>query len=375
MFCRPIPYGVARTSKPTPVVRHGEREVPVLATQPDDDVRCLRVLRHVLQRLEHREVDGRLDRPAGTGRCRRCRPSRGAATCEPAPRAPRPDPGRPGAAGRSRGRGRGGSPARPARRRGCRGAPRVAVARPDRPSLRPAEPSPPARRAVAAPRRGCCVPAAGAPRPAPRPAVGATSGGPRSTGSSPGSDPACAARSASSLSSSGTIGSFGGFVTVSAPSSSLPWRTATAASASGNVGSAVPVRRDRRMRLRGLRPRRGRAHLVADAQPDGGVGRAGPLRQQPRHARKEMLARERLARRARRTPTGPRTAWRACRRSRGSRRASRCSRAGWNAIATNGGGDERQELRRADERADHDDDRDVHDRDERRRAVRRRPPC
>ncbi len=114
----------------------------------------------------------------------------------------------------------------------------------------------------------------------------------------------------------------------------------------GERGERRALRNDRRMRLRRLRPRRGRTHLGADAQPDGGVGRAGPLRQQPRHARKEMLARERLAD-VRGEPREDLIGCGALAVDHPVRGALRPLASGLERDRDERGGDERQELRRA----------------------------
>ena len=324
MFCSPIPYGGGVVSNPRPSSSTENARSPAVAAQADDGVRGLRVLRHVLQRLEHREVDGRLDvaRVAADAVVRR--PSPGPAPCAPAPRAPRAD---------RVGQQRRVDPAREVAQvlervlrvvEDAVGAPRaVACSGPARPAVPRAAPSRPARPAAAARRRGCCARAGGAPRPArppsrcarrtqllDQPEVLAGPGRPARRGRR------------SSLSSSGRIGSLGGFVTVSAPSSSLPCRTATAASTSGNAGSPSSSTRSASAARR-TGQRRGRAHLGADAQPH----RRRRSRRSPRPRVAPCAAgcpRRRTSRpRARRTPTAPRTAWRACRRSRGSRCASR----------------------------------------------------
>ena len=61
MFCRPAPSEVVSRSNPRPSSATENNEVAVLLPQPNGHIGCLRVLRGVLQRLEHAEVDGGLE--------------------------------------------------------------------------------------------------------------------------------------------------------------------------------------------------------------------------------------------------------------------------------------------------------------------------
>ena len=132
----------------------------------------------------------------------------------------------------------------------------------------------------------------------------------------------------------------------------------------GEHREPVLAGRDRRSRLCGHGPRGGGAHLVVDAQPHGGVGRARPLGQQPRHPRQDVLAAVRLA-----------DVFGESRQDlvrRGALAVDHAVRGPLGAVPRrlerdrdDGRRHQREELRGADERADHDDDRHVHDRDER----------
>ena len=122
MPCSPVPYPVAAGIEAPAVVVHARTQLAVRRVQATTSTEVrLRVLRGVLQRLEHREVHGRLDVLRVGGRRRRRRPSRASCDGGPGPRARPPSPCRRAAAGRCRGRGRAGrrapSPCRPGGRR------------------------------------------------------------------------------------------------------------------------------------------------------------------------------------------------------------------------------------------------------------------
>ena len=107
--CRPVPCGGRNRIEAPAVVGHGERRC---VDRRSESVirrrRRLGVLRDVLHRLETREVDGGLDRPAGSGRRRRRGARSAARTSGPGPRARRAAPCRPAAGGRCPGPGRAG---------------------------------------------------------------------------------------------------------------------------------------------------------------------------------------------------------------------------------------------------------------------------
>ena len=247
-------------------------------------------------------------------------------TSAPAPRAPPRGPGRRAAADRSLARG-------PAGPRAPRSVSALQLRRASRRALaasfadqRVREPQlhARARRAAAARRRGCCARAAGAPRPAPRRSAGARRGAPRSARTFRSTSPACAARSRTSRSFDGFIGSFAGI-----------------ADRQRTEQLALVADLERRPRRAGARrrPRHRSAGIASDGHaavgrssaPHGshtGRIRTGRLAEHLRHPRQDVLGRVRLARPVRRTRRAPRTASPDCRRRGGSRsvRASRVRR-------------------------------------------------
>ena len=162
MPCRPEPRPAVWGSKPRPSSCTANRISPSSSCERDLDRRGVRVLRDVLQTLEHAEVERGFDLlgvPFDVVRVdRRPAPS----TSEPGPGAPPPVPGRRAAVDRCRGRGRADRrapvPYPPAARRA---SPWPSRGR-DRRAARRDAGGPAARPAAAGRRRGCCAPASGA---------------------------------------------------------------------------------------------------------------------------------------------------------------------------------------------------------------------